>query len=163
MARFSRSNSLSVSSDFSLLQVLFNTLQAFFHLAEIVDDQVEINVLDVAQRINRPNVGDGVVLEGTNDVSKRVNVTQVGRECGFVQRLLAERRHIGVFDAGVDQFLRVVQRGQPVEAVVGDFGDAEMGLARIAVRALRHRLLGQHDKERSLAHLWQAYDAGFHY
>jgi hypothetical protein len=59
------------------------------------------------------------------------------------------------------QFLRVIQRGQAVEAVVGDFGHPQMRLARIS-RALSYLLLGQHHEQRRLAHLWQAYDSGFH-
>ena len=105
---------------------------------------------------------NGVVLEGAHHVRQRVNVAQVGGEGGLVQRLLAERRDIGILNAGVDQLLGVVERGQAIETVVGDLGDAEMRFARIAMRALRHRLLGQHDEQRCLAHLRQAYDSGFH-
>jgi hypothetical protein len=36
-----------------------------------------------------------------------------------------------------------------------------MRLARIS-RALSYLLLGQHHEQRRLAHLWQAYDSGFH-
>ena len=144
-----------------LLQVFLDALDALLHLSQIVDDQVEINVLDVAQRIDGANVGDGVVFEGAHHVGERVHVAQVGGEGGFVQRLLAERRHVGKLDAGMHQLFRVVERGQAVEAVVGDLGDSEVRLARISA-ALRDLLLGQHYEQRRLAHLWQAYDSGFH-
>ena len=85
-----------------------------------------------------PNVRNGVVLEGANHVRQGVHIAQVGGESSFVQRLLAERRDVSILDAGVHQLLGVVERGQAIETIVGDFGDAEMGLARIAMRALRH-------------------------
>jgi hypothetical protein len=59
------------------------------------------------------------------------------------------------------QFLRVIQSGQAVEAVVGDLGHPQMRLARIS-RALRYLLLGQHHEQRRFAYLWQADDSGFH-
>ena len=145
-----------------LLQVLLDALQPLLNLAEIVDDQVEVNVLDIAQGIDGPHVRNRVVFESAHHVGQRIHIAQVGGEGGFVQRFLAERRNIGVLDAGVHQLLGVVQRGQAVKAIIGDFGDAEMGLARIAVGALRHLLLGQHYEQRCLAYLRQAYDSGFH-
>src|SRR5664280_884633 len=59
------------------------------------------------------------------------------------------------------QLLRVIKRSQSVQAVVGDLGHPEMRLARIS-GALSYLLLGQHHEQRRLAHLWQAYDSGFH-
>jgi hypothetical protein len=60
------------------------------------------------------------------------------------------------------QLLGIVKGGQPVKAVVRNFGDAQMRLARIAGGALRYLLLGQHYEQRCLAYLGQAYDSGFH-
>ena len=99
--------------------------------------------------------------EGADHVGEGVDVAKIGGEGGLVQGFFRERGNVSVFDAGVDELAWVALSGQAVEAVVGNLGDAEVGLARIA-RALRHLLLGQHDEERSLAYLGQAYDAGFH-
>ena len=104
---------------------------------------------------------DGVIFEGAHHVGQRVHIAQIRGEGGFVQRLLAQRRHVGKLDAGMHQLLRVIQRSQAVEAVVGDLGHPQMRLARIPA-ALRYLLLGQHHEQRRLAHLWQAYDSGFH-
>ena len=132
LARFSSSCSRSISADFIFFRSFSHALQPLLHLAEIVDDEVEVDVLDVAQRIDGPDVRNGVVLEGAHHVGQRVNVAQVGGEGGLVQRLFAERGDVGILHAGVDQLLRVVERGQAVEPVVGNLGDAEMRLARIA-------------------------------
>ena len=145
-----------------LLQVFLHALQALLDLAQIVDDEVEVDVLDVAQRIDGADVRDGVVFEGADDVGQRVDVAEVGREGGLVQRFFARaRRRRRTRRWRGSSFLRVVKRGQAVETVVGNLGDAEMRLARIAA-ALRHLLPGQHNEERSFAYLRQAYDAGFH-
>ncbi len=108
LARFSRSILALGLGRLHLLQVFLDALQPLLHLAEIVDDEVEINVLNVAQRIDCADVRDGVVLEGANDVGQRINIAQVGGEGSLVQRFLAKRRDIGILDAGMHQFLRVV-------------------------------------------------------
>ena len=102
-----------------------------------------------------------VIFEGAHHMSQCVHVAQVRGEGGFVQRLLAQRCNVGKLDAGMHQLLRVIEYGQPVEAVVGYLGHPEMCLARISA-ALRYLLLSQHHEQRCLAHLWQAYDSGFH-
>ena len=144
-----------------LLQVFFQALESLLHLAKIVDDQVEVDVLDVAQRIDRADVRDRRVVENAHHVGQRIDVAQVGGEGGFFQRLLAEGGNVGVFHAGVHQLLRVVERGQAVKSVIRNLGDTEMRLARIA-RTMRDVLPGQHDEERSFAYLRQADDSGFH-
>src|SRR5271169_5375614 len=59
------------------------------------------------------------------------------------------------------QLLGIVERGQAVEAVVGNLGDADVRLARVA--GLRRKMrLGQNAKQRCLAYLGQADNAGFH-
>ena len=160
LARISKSCSRSSLGRLHLLQVFFDALQSLLHLPEIVDDQIEVDVLDVAQGIDASDVRNGIVFEGADHVGQRVDVAQVGGEGRLVQRLLAERGNVGVLHAGMDQFLGVIECGQAVEPVVRDLGDAEVRLARIA--ALRDLLLGQHDEQRSLAYLGQANDSGFH-
>ncbi len=162
LARNSSSCSRSISSDFIFLQVLLDALQPLLHLAEVVDDEVEVDVLDVAQGIDWPDVRNGVVFEGAHHVRQRVDIAQVGGEGSLVQRFFRQRGHVGVFHARMDEFLRVVEGGQAVEAVVGNFGHAEVRLARIAMRALRHLLLRKHDEQRCFAYQRQADDAGFH-
>ncbi len=144
-----------------LLQVFFQALEPLFHLAKVGDDEVEVDVLDVAQRIDRPNMRDRRIVEDAHHMSQRIDIAQVGGEGGFLQSFLAEGGDVGVLDAGMHQLLGVVERGQAVEPVVGNFGDTEVRLARIA-RTLRDVLPGEHDEERSFAYLRQADDSGFH-
>ncbi len=144
-----------------LLQVFLDTLEPLFHLSEIVNDEVEINVLDIAQWIDGTNMSDGVVFKGAHHVGQSVHIAQVRGEGGFVQRLLAQRRHVGKLDTGVHQFLGVVERGQAIQAIVGDLGYPQMRLAWIAA-TLRYLLLSQHHEQRRFAHLGQANDSGFH-
>ena len=80
----------------------------------------------------------------------------------FLQRVLADRADVHVFDRRVRQLLRVVERGQAVEAVVWNLGDADVRLARVGVSLRRQMRLGQNTKQRCLAYLGQANDAGFH-
>jgi len=86
----------------------------------------------------------------------------MGEIGGFFESILADGAHVHVFDGSVGQLLGVVERGQAVEAVVGHFSDADMGLARVGIGLLGEMRLGQNAKERCLAYLGQADDASFH-
>ena len=80
---------------------------------------------------------------------------------GFLQGFLTDGADVHILDRGVSQLLGVVKRGQPVEAVVGNFGDSDVRFAGIGVRRRKMRL-GKDAKQRCLAYLGQANDAGFH-
>ncbi len=80
---------------------------------------------------------------------------------GFLQSFLADRADVHVLDGSVSQFLGIVKRGQPVEAVVGDFGDSSVGFARISV-CRREMRFGENSEQRCFAYLRQANDASFH-
>ena len=62
---------------------------------------------------------------------------------GIVQRFLADGSNVNVFDRRVRELFGVVERGQLVEPVVGNFGDANVRFARIGVRLRRQMRLGQ--------------------
>ncbi len=114
-----------------LLQIFFHALNAFFNLAEIADHQIEFDVLNIAQRINRSGVRNGVVLESPHYVRDCVHIAKMGDVAGFFQRVLADGAEINVFNRGVRQFLGIALRGQAIETIVGNFGDADVGFARI--------------------------------
>ena len=144
------------------LEVFFQALQPFFDLAEIADHEVEFDILDVAQGIDRADMRDGGIFESAQDVDQRVHVAEMADVGGLLQRFLANGAHVHVFDGGVGEFLGVVESGQLVEALVGNFGHADMRLAGVRIRLFGEMRLGEDAKQRCLAYLGQADDAGFH-
>ena len=101
------------------------------------------------------------IFKHPDHVSQGVHLAQVADVGRFFQRILANRADVDVFDGGMRQLLRVVERGQVVEAVVGNLGDSDVRLARVGV-GLRKMRLGQNSEQRCLAYLGQANNAGLH-
>ena len=60
-------------------------------------------------------------------------VAEVGKKSGLFERFLADSGDVGILDGGINNFLGVVQGGELIETIVGNFGDAEMRLAGIGV------------------------------
>ena len=56
-----------------LFQIFLDALQPFFNLAEITDHQVEIDVFNIAQRIDRPHMRNGRIIECPHHVCQRVD------------------------------------------------------------------------------------------
>ena len=56
-------------------------------------------------------MGDGVVLEGAEDVDEGVDVAQAGEEGGFLEGFLADCRDVSVFDGGVGGLFGAVEGG----------------------------------------------------
>ena len=83
---------------------------------------------------------NGVVFKGAENVNERVHLAQMADVGGLFQSVLADRADVDIFDRGVRQLLRIVERGQLVEALVGHLGYADVRLARV-----RNRLLGKID------------------
>ena len=127
----------------ALLEVLLEALEALLNLAEVADDQIEIDVLDVAQGIDRADVGDGIVLEGAQDVDERVDVAQAGEESSFFEGFFADGGDVGVFDGGVGGLFGAVEGGELVEAGIRNSGDADVLLAGIGVGLLLELGLGE--------------------
>ena len=120
--------------------------------------------------IDLADVRDGGIVEGADHVRDGVHLADVGDDgvaqagAGLGLGLRGVRRHGGnvhVLHRGVHQLARVVERGEAVEAVVGDLGDADVRFARIGVRG-RELRLGQDLEQRRLAYLRQADDSGLH-
>ena len=145
-----------------LLQVFFQALQPFFDLPQVTDHQVEIDVLDVAKWIDRPDVRNGRIIEGADHVGQGVHIAQVPDVGAFFQSFLANGAHVHIFDRCVSQLFRVVKRRQAVEALVRNFGHPDVGLARVRVGLVGKMRLGENAEQRSLAYLRQANDASFH-
>ena len=102
-----------------------------------------------------------VVFKGAQHVDQGIDSAQVGKICGLLQSLLPNRAHVGKLDLRVHQFARVALRGQPVEPVIGNRGDADVRLARVGA-AVGDIRAGQNLEQRGLAHLGQAYDSSLH-
>src|SRR5215472_1063400 len=146
-----------------LLEVFFQPFKPLLNLAQIADDQVEINSLSVAQGIDLADVRDRWIVEGAQHMSQGVHSAQVGKKSGFLERLLTDRSNVNVLDRGVRQLLGVVLYGQAVQAVVGNLGDPQMGFARVGEGAAGNIRLGEDLEQRCLAYLRQADNAGFHW
>ena len=75
------------------------------------------------------------IVKGAQHVGQRIYSAQGGKECSLLERFLANRGHISVFHHGMRQLLGVVLRSQAIQAVIRNFGDAQMRFARIGVPA----------------------------
>ena len=145
-----------------LLEIFFQTLQPLFDLPQIADQQIEFHVLDVAQRINLAHMRNRRIVKHAHHMRQCVDVAQMRGVGAVFQRFLPDRAHVDVFHRRMRQLLRVVERGQPVEPVVRNFGDADVRLARVGACLIRKMRLGKNPKQRCLAYLRQANNAGFH-
>ena len=103
---------------------------------EIGQDELEIELLDVACRINRPRGRrKRWVVEGTHDMDERVRLPQAGEMLG--RQLLRSdvalagcgwRGQVDVGDVGVDDLLGLEDLGQLAEPVVRHLDDADVEL-----------------------------------
>ena len=144
------------------LQIFDEAFEALFDLAEVADHQVEFDILDIAQRVDGADMRDRIVFKGAQHMNQRVHLTQVADVGGLLERFLADRADVDVFDGGVREFLGLVDGGQPVEPVVGNLGDADVRFARIGQGLGGKIRLGEHAEQGGLADLRESNDARFH-
>ena len=98
----SSSNSRSSSGILDLLAVLVEALQALLDHHQVAQDQLGLDVFQVAQRIDRALlVGHGLVREQAQHVREGVHHAQAGQVAGVAQVLLRDGRHVHVFHGGV--------------------------------------------------------------
>ncbi len=94
-------------------------------------------------------------------MGERIDLAKMADVSGLFKRVLADGADVDVFDGSVRQLLRVVERGQSVEPIVGNFGNPDVGLARVA--GLRGKMRLSEDAEQlRLAYLGHANNTGFH-
>ena len=98
------------------------------------------------KRVDGTDVRNRIVFKRPENVNERVHLAQMADVGGLFQRVLADGAYVHVLDRGVRQFLRMVERGQFVEALVGDFRDADVRLARVRIRLLGKMDLRQNAK-----------------
>src|SRR3984957_10106855 len=87
-----------------LLQIFLQPLQALFHLGKIGEDEVEVDILDIAQRVNAADAGNGVVFKRAQHMDQRVVVAQVSEEGALLERFLAHGSYVRVLHRGIDDF-----------------------------------------------------------
>ncbi len=145
---------------FHLLKIFFEALEALFDLGEVGKHQLELEAFGVARGIDGTGVGNGVVLEGAEDVDEGVHIAEAGEEGGFFEGFLTDGGDVGVFDGGLNEFFGIEEGGETIEPIVGHFGDADVGFAGVA--AVFDYGFGEDFKERGFADLREADDAGFH-
>src|ERR1019366_2963726 len=126
------------------------------------DHEIELDVLDVAQGIDRADVRNRIVFKRAENVNERVHLAQMADVGRLFQRVLADGADVYILDRGVGQLLRLIERGQLVEPLVGHLGDADVRLAWVCKRVLGKIHLRQYAKQRCLADLRQTDDASFH-
>jgi len=78
-------------------------------------------------------------------VGNGIYLAEMAEITGLLKRFLSYSAEINIFDRGVSQFLGIVLDSQTIEAVVGNFGDADVCFARIG-RRRRKMSLGEDPK-----------------
>ena len=64
----------------------------------------------------------------------------------FFQSVLANGADVDVFDRRMRELFGIVERGQAIETVVGNLGDADVSLARVGVGLRGNMRLGKNLK-----------------
>ena len=71
---------------------------------------------------------NGGIVEGAHHMRQRIHAAQAGGERRLFQRLFADGGHVHVFHRGMNGFFGLVEGGQLVEPLIGNFGHAYMRL-----------------------------------
>jgi len=95
-------------------------------------------------------------------MDERVDLTEMADVGGLFEGVLSYSADVDVLDGGVGEFLGVVEVGELVEPIVGNFGDSDVGFARVGIGAFGEADFGEDSEERGLADLGKTDDAGFH-
>ena len=118
---------------FLLFQILFDAFDALGRLLEIVEDQLDVDALDIAHRIERADlVRHGRVFEQAHHVRQRVRLAQRHERRGILLAVLLQAADIDVLDGRVGDFLRLEYLGQLRHARVRHARDAHVRLIRRA-------------------------------
>ena len=142
---------------------------AVYHL-EVSHDELKVDRLNVAQRVDRRcdarvghDVHDVLVVEAAHDVDNGVRAADVLEELVAEPRALAraldKTRDVHELDDGGRLLVRVVHLGELVEPLVrhGDDADIRLNRTERIVGALRARA-GDGVEEGALAHIGQPHD-----
>src|ERR1043165_190982 len=144
---------------------LLQTIMAFLERPEIGQDQLRIDHLDVADRVNRAaDVMDIGILETTHDLDDRVYFADVAEKLvaeAFARaRTFHQARDIDELDRGRNYFLRMRKLCQNVKARVRNGHDSEVWIdrAKRVVGRLRFSGAGNGVEERGFPDVRQPDD-----
>jgi hypothetical protein len=146
---------------FLLLEVLVDALDAANDLVVIGQEQFEIEVGGVAQRVNRAGrVRHGGIFEDAEDMGERVHIAKRSEDGGVAGRDFMKAADVHVLNYSVGDLLGVEERSELVETRLGDFGDADVsgGGGGLGVEMG----FGEDAEEGGLADEREADDAGLH-
>ena len=144
-----------------LLAVFFEALEAFLNHHEVAEDQLGLDVLQVAHGIDGAFfVGDGGILEEAQDVGHGVDHAQAGQIGRIAQGLFGDGREIQVLDGGVRDLGGGENARQLSQARVGHLGHAQARLHGADASGFVDT--GEDGEERCLAYHGQADNGCFH-
>src|ERR1700746_117622 len=103
-----------------------------------------------------------LVFEDAKHVNEGVHVSQGGEKRGFLQRLLPDRRDIGILNGREYCLLWLIKRGELVESLVWNLCDTEVRLTGIRIPAIFYFGLGEDLEQGGLSHLRQADNSSLH-
>ena len=126
---------------------------------EVGECEFEFDDAEVLERVGR--AGDVVVDERPEHEHDRVDLADVGEELVAepltLARPLDEPTDVDDLDGGVDDVLRLRHRGEAIEPVVGDLGDADVRVLRgERVRGGEGPTAGECVVQRTLARVGEA-------
>ena len=126
---------------------------------EVGEREFEFDDAEVFDRVGR--AGDVVVDERPEHEDDRVDLADVGEELVAepftLARPLDEATDVDDLDGGVDDVLRLRHRGEAIEPVVGDLGDADVRILRgERVRGGERTTTGECVVQRTLARVGEA-------
>ena len=140
---------------------------ALLRAGEVGEDELGVDDLDVAHRIDRAaDVVDVLVLETPHDLHDRVHLADVGKE--LVAKALAAARpahqsgDVDELDGGRDELLRTAELAEHLEPGIGHGDDAHVRVnrAKRVVGRLRLACAGDGVEQGGFAHVGQSDDTG---
>ena len=135
-----------------LAEVAADPLQPPLDNHEVLEDELLLDVAQVAQRVDRAHrMGNRIVVERPDHDHQRIDRAQLGKIEGSVPTvLLGDSRHIHVAHRGRGGLVRTVHRTEGVEPRVGYLGDADLH-APMAGRCCVGTLAGEQSEDGRLA------------
>ena len=112
---------------------------ALLHHHKVAEDQLDLHVLEIAHRVDRPLfMGHGIAIKHAQHVRKRVGYAQACKVARVAQRFLGNRRKVQILNRCVGDLGWLIQIRERIDAIVGNFGDADASFQRTHARGFVH-------------------------
>ena len=146
---------------FFSLEVFLQALEPALDLLEVGEHQFEVQRDGVAQRVDAAGrVRHGGIVEDAQHVRQRVHFAQRREDGGIARAALGHAADVHVVDGGVGHLARLVERGELIDARLGNACDADVrGRARGFFVEVRAR---ENSKQSGLADLRKSDDSSLH-